>query len=120
LTAGGNWLPVTFAMMKDGKHVWIAHSGIAAGRVEYSYPRGLLVKSFDDRRYVTPIGIAVNPPPIPRQEHHSSFNSFRRFGELVPCVSLLTLLPGLAARRPSPCSQAAPEAPRRSRQRMRR
>jgi hypothetical protein len=66
LTAGGNWLPVTFAMMKDGKHVWIAHSGIAAGRVEYSYPRGRLVQSFDDARYVTPIGIAVNPAAIPR------------------------------------------------------
>jgi hypothetical protein len=66
LTAGGNWLPVTFALMKDGERVWIAHSGIAAGRVEYSYPRGLLVKSFDDSRYVTPIGIAVNPAEIPR------------------------------------------------------
>jgi hypothetical protein len=66
LTAGGNWLPVTFAIMKNGEHVWIAHSGIAAGRVEYSYPRGLLVKSFDDSRYVTPIGIAVNPAPIPQ------------------------------------------------------
>lgn len=86
LTAGGNWLPVTFAIMKDGLHIWIAHSGIAAGRVEYSYPRGLLVKSFDDKRYVTPIGIAVNPAAIPQYEHHSSFNSFRRFGELVPCV----------------------------------
>jgi hypothetical protein len=66
LSAGGNWLPVTFAMMKDGEHIWIAHSGIAAGRVEYSYPRGLLVKSFDDSRYVTPIGIAVNPAYIPQ------------------------------------------------------
>jgi hypothetical protein len=66
LAAGGNWFPVTFAMMKDGEHIWIAHSGIAAGRVEYSYPRGLLVKSFDDSRYVTPIGIAVNPASIPR------------------------------------------------------
>lgn len=66
LTAGGNWLPVTFAIMKNGEHIWIAHSGIAAGRVEYSYPRGLLVKSFDDSRYVTPIGIAVNPAAIPR------------------------------------------------------
>jgi hypothetical protein len=66
LTAGGNWLPVTFAIMKNGEHIWIAHSGIAAGRVEYSYPRGLLVKSFDDSRYVTPIGIAVNPASIPR------------------------------------------------------
>jgi hypothetical protein len=66
LTAGGNWLPVSFAMMKGGKDIWIAHSGIAAGRVEYSYPRGRLVKSFDDSRYVTPIGIAVNPASIPR------------------------------------------------------
>jgi len=66
LTAGGNWLPVSFAIMKNGEHIWIAHSGIAAGRVEYSYPRGLLVKSFDDSRYVTPIGIAVNPAAIPR------------------------------------------------------
>jgi hypothetical protein len=66
LSAGGNWLPVTFAIVKDGERIWIAHSGIAAGRVEYSYPRGLLVKSFDDSRYVTPIGIAVNPAAIPR------------------------------------------------------
>jgi hypothetical protein len=66
LTSGGGWLPVSFAMMKDGEHIWIAHSGIAAGRVEYSYPRGSLVKSLDDPKYVTPIGIAVNPASIPQ------------------------------------------------------
>jgi len=65
LTAGANWIPVTFAIMKGGTDLWIAHSGIAAGRVEYSYPGGRLVKSIDDPRYGTPIGIAVNPAVIP-------------------------------------------------------
>jgi len=66
LTAGGNGLPVTFALMKDHNYLWNAHSGIAAGRIKYSYPGGRLVKSFDDPRYTTPIGIAVNPAEIPR------------------------------------------------------
>lgn len=66
LTAGANWIPVTFAMMKGSSHLWIAHSGIAAGRVEYTYPGGRLVKSIDDRSIMTPIGIAVNPASIPR------------------------------------------------------
>jgi hypothetical protein len=66
LTAGGNGFPVTFAMMKDQEALWIAHSGIAAGRIKFTYPGGRLVKSFDDHRYMTPIGIAVNPAAIPR------------------------------------------------------
>jgi hypothetical protein len=66
LTAGGNGFPVTFALVKDHNYLWIAHSGIAAGRIKYSYPGGRLIKSFDDPRYSTPIGIAVNPAEIPR------------------------------------------------------
>jgi hypothetical protein len=66
LTAGGNGFPVTFALMKDHSYLWIAHSGIAAGRIKFSYPGGRLIKSFDDPRYTTPIGIAVNPAEIPR------------------------------------------------------
>jgi hypothetical protein len=64
LTAGTD--PVTFAMTKFGGYLWIAHSGIAAGRMEYTYPSGRFVKSIDDSSYVQPAGIAVNPAAIPR------------------------------------------------------
>ena len=55
----------TFAMVKGDQDLWIAHSDVAAGRIEYSYPNGRFVKSFNESGLVTAIGIAVNPTAGP-------------------------------------------------------
>jgi len=55
----------SFAMTHDGRDLWIAHSGVAYGRIEYTYPGGRFVKSFNERGLRTPYGIAVNPAASP-------------------------------------------------------
>lgn len=61
--------PAAFAMSSDGKHLWIVHGGVGAGRIEYIYPRGRFVKSQDQfarkNGLFEPTDIAVNPPLIP-------------------------------------------------------
>lgn len=54
-----------FAMTRDDRHLWIAHSDVAYGRIEYTYPGGRFVKSFNERGLVTAYGIAVNPAASP-------------------------------------------------------
>jgi hypothetical protein len=55
----------TFAMTRDDRHLWIAHSDVAYGRIEYTYPGGRFVKSFNEPHLVTAYGIAVNPAASP-------------------------------------------------------
>lgn len=55
----------SFAMTRDDRHLWIAHSDVAYGRIEYTYPGGRFVKSFNEPRLVTAFGIAVNPAASP-------------------------------------------------------
>ncbi|HXB83505.1 MAG TPA: hypothetical protein VNU22_09190 [Candidatus Acidoferrum sp.] len=55
----------SFAMTRDDRHLWIAHSDVAFGRIEYTYPGGRFVKSFNEPRLVTAFGIAVNPAASP-------------------------------------------------------
>jgi hypothetical protein len=61
--------PAAFAMSSDGKHLWIVHGGVGAGRIEYTYPRGRFVRSNDQfarkSGLFDPTDIAVNPPLIP-------------------------------------------------------
>ncbi len=61
--------PVAFALSSDGKHFWIVHGGVGAGRIEYTYPRGRFVESHDEfarkSGLFSPTDIAVNPPLIP-------------------------------------------------------
>jgi hypothetical protein len=54
-----------FAMTRDDRHLWIAHSDVAYGRIEYTYPGGRFVKSFNEPHLVTAYGIAVNPAASP-------------------------------------------------------
>jgi DNA-binding beta-propeller fold protein YncE len=54
-----------FAMTRDDRYLWIAHSGVANGRIKYTYPGGRFVKSFNEPGLVTPFGIAVNPAGSP-------------------------------------------------------
>jgi hypothetical protein len=55
----------SFAMTRDDRHLWIAHSDVAYGRIEYTYPGGRFVKSFNEPRLVNAFGIAVNPAASP-------------------------------------------------------
>jgi hypothetical protein len=55
----------SFAMTRDDRHLWIAHSDVAYGRIEYTYPDGRFVKSFNEPRLVNAFGIAVNPAASP-------------------------------------------------------
>ncbi|MFY9739920.1 MAG: hypothetical protein WAK11_12860 [Candidatus Cybelea sp.] len=52
-------------MTHDDHDLWIAHSDVASGRIEYTYPGGRFVKSFNERHLVTAFGIAVNPAASP-------------------------------------------------------
>ena len=54
-----------FAMTRDDRDLWIAHSDVAYGRIEYTYPGGRFVKSFNEHDLVTAYGIAVNPAASP-------------------------------------------------------
>jgi hypothetical protein len=54
-----------FAMTKGGRDLWIVHSDAAAGRIEYTYPGGRFVKSFNQSSLGTATGIAVNPAAAP-------------------------------------------------------
>jgi len=54
-----------FAMTKDDKHLWIAHSDEDYGGIEYTYPAGKFVNSFNEPNLVTEAGIAVNPAARP-------------------------------------------------------
>jgi hypothetical protein len=55
----------SFAMTRDDRHLWIAHSDVAYGRIEYTYPGGRFVKSFNEPGLKTAYGIAVNPAASP-------------------------------------------------------
>jgi hypothetical protein len=55
----------SFAMTQDDRDLWIAHSDVAYGRIEYTYPGGRFVKSFNEPRLVNAFGIAVNPAASP-------------------------------------------------------
>jgi hypothetical protein len=55
----------SFAMTRDDRDLWIAHSDVAYGRIEYAYPSGRFVKSFNEHGLVTAYGIAVNPAASP-------------------------------------------------------
>jgi hypothetical protein len=55
----------SFAMTRGDRDLWIAHSDVAYGRIEYSYPGGRFVKSFNEPHLVTAYGIAVNPAASP-------------------------------------------------------
>ena len=55
----------SFAMTRDDRDLWIAHSDVANGRIEYTYPGGRFVKSFNEPGLVTAYGIAVNPAANP-------------------------------------------------------
>jgi hypothetical protein len=55
-----------FALSKNGKRLWIVHSGLAAGRIEYTFPGGRFMRSQNQTANLfNPGGIAVNPPAIP-------------------------------------------------------
>jgi hypothetical protein len=54
-----------FAMTRNDRDLWIAHSDVAYGRIEYTYPGGRFVKSFNEPHLVTAYGIAVNPAASP-------------------------------------------------------
>ena len=57
-----------FALSKNGNRVWAVHSGLAAGRIEYTFPDGRFMRSQNEAAkgsIFTPGGIAVNPPAIP-------------------------------------------------------
>jgi hypothetical protein len=57
-----------FALSRNGNRVWIVHSGLAAGRIEYTFPDGRFITSQNQAAkgsIFTPGGIAVNPPAIP-------------------------------------------------------
>jgi len=54
-----------FAMTRDDRDLWIAHSDVAYGRIEYAYPGGRFVKSFNEPDLKTAYGIAVNPAASP-------------------------------------------------------
>lgn len=54
-----------FAMTRDDRDLWIAHSDVAYGRIEYTYPGGRFVKSFNEPGLKTAYGIAVNPAASP-------------------------------------------------------
>ncbi|MFY9738093.1 MAG: hypothetical protein WAK11_03480 [Candidatus Cybelea sp.] len=54
-----------FAMTRGDRDLWIAHSDVAYGRIEYTYPGGRFVKSFNEPHLVTAYGIAVNPAASP-------------------------------------------------------
>ena len=55
----------SFAMTQNDRDLWIAHSDVAYGRIEYTYPGGRFVKSFNEPGLVTAYGIAVNPAASP-------------------------------------------------------
>jgi hypothetical protein len=55
----------TFAMTRGGRDLWIAHSDVAYGRIEYTYPGGRFVKSFNEPTLMNAFGIAVNPAASP-------------------------------------------------------
>jgi hypothetical protein len=55
----------SFAMTRGGRDLWIAHSDVAYGRIEYTYPGGRFVKSFDEPGLQSAFGIAVNPAASP-------------------------------------------------------
>jgi hypothetical protein len=55
----------SFAMTQNDRDLWIAHSDVAYGRIEYTYPGGRFVKSFNEPGLVTAYGIAVNPAANP-------------------------------------------------------
>lgn len=60
--------PAAFVLSKNGNRVWTVHSGLAAGRIEYTYPAGRFITSKNQTAgggLFTPGGIAVNPPAIP-------------------------------------------------------
>jgi hypothetical protein len=60
--------PAAFVLAKNGTRVWIVHSGLAAGRIEYTFPGGYFLRSQNETAghgLFTPGGIAVNPPVIP-------------------------------------------------------
>jgi hypothetical protein len=54
-----------FAFTKSDKDLWIAHSDEADGRIEYSYPGGRFVRSFNEPGLITAVGVAVNPAAAP-------------------------------------------------------
>jgi hypothetical protein len=54
-----------FAMTQDDRDLWIAHSDVAYGRIEYTYSGGRFVKSFNEPGLETAYGIAVNPAASP-------------------------------------------------------
>jgi hypothetical protein len=56
---------VSFAMTRDDRHLWIVHSDVAYGRIEYTYPGGRFVTSFNEPGLVNAFGIAVNPAATP-------------------------------------------------------
>jgi hypothetical protein len=56
---------MTFAMLQDDNNLWIAHSDAAVGRIKYSYPGGLFVRSFNQPSLQSAYGIAVNPVAAP-------------------------------------------------------
>jgi hypothetical protein len=55
----------TFAMTRGGHDLWIVHSDVAYGRIEYTYPAGRFVESFNEPSLKTAFGIAVNPAASP-------------------------------------------------------
>jgi hypothetical protein len=60
--------PTAFALSANGNRVWTVHSGLGAGRIEYTFPAGRFMKSQNQNPQgglFTPGGIAVNPPAIP-------------------------------------------------------
>jgi len=55
----------TFAMTQGNRDLWIVHSDVAYGRIEYTYPGGRFVKSYNEPGLATAFGIAVNPAASP-------------------------------------------------------
>jgi hypothetical protein len=57
---------MVFTLAPGGNTIWAAHTGIGAGGIEYTYPRGRLLKAFDILNPTfQPTGIAVNPAYAP-------------------------------------------------------
>ena len=55
----------TFAMTAGDGDLWIAHSDVAPGRIEYAYPTGKFIRSYNEASLLTAYGIAVNPAAKP-------------------------------------------------------
>jgi hypothetical protein len=56
---------IGFALAKNDRSLWIAHSDEASGRIKYTYPGGKFVQSFNEPSLVTAVGVALNPAAKP-------------------------------------------------------